>query len=283
MDEYVICDICGFDEAQVLYGDMPHSCGPIVKCMQCGLIYVNPRVGGQQKFLQPEIAQTYLDQLEWKVSVLMDRLDVIERYKKEGRLLDIGCYTGAFLNIAQNAGWDCFGIEPSDSIAAYARDTYGVTVYPYLLRDLDLENDSVDVVTMFHVLEHLDSPSSELKEIRRILRPNGLLVIEVPNVESWMRGVLKRTSWTFNKEHYYHFCYTTLRNLLEKERFRVVNMKSAVNHIHFKRILYILDHAYKDNLSQRCTAFLRRIGIGKIEFKLGLGTSILAVAQPQQE
>ncbi len=280
MKKYVMCDLCGDDRSAVLHSDHPHSAGPVVKCMRCGLVYVNPRVKEIQKFQHSQIAQTYLNQLDWKLSVFRDRLQIIDKFADKGKLLDIGCYTGEFLNMAQHDGWDCFGLEPSSFICAYGREKYGVKIYPRFLEDAGFQDNFFDVVTMFHVLEHLNSPSHQLREIHRILKPAGRVVIEVPNVENWIRRLLKRSSWTFNEEHYYHFSFRTLQRLLEKGGFSLLSIRSAANRIHFNRILYRLDNVCKHSLMSTCTNFLRIIGINRLDFRLNLGTSILALAQP---
>jgi 2-polyprenyl-3-methyl-5-hydroxy-6-metoxy-1,4-benzoquinol methylase len=98
-----------------------------------------------------------------------------------GTLLEIGVGHGAFLNAAREAGWNIIGVDVSHYAAEYVRRTYGITVHRGLLSDVGVPPGSIDVVHMSHVLEHLADPISILQTIRHVLRPGGVLAIEVPN------------------------------------------------------------------------------------------------------
>ena len=276
----VTCDICGSDEKTMFYESHPYSAGPLVKCVKCGLVYVSPRIKGKQKYEDEEIEETYLQELKWKVAVFKERMKIITKYVCKGRLLDIGCYTGDFLNMAKHDGWHCFGIEPSVSLSQYVRGKYDIEVFHEFLENVKFETNFFDVVTMFHVLEHLDSPTRQLEEIHRILRPGGILVIEVPNVENWIRRLRKNTSWTFNRQHYYHFSYATLQKMLEKGGFSLLRNEAAANCVDLDRMLYFVDFRFKHGFVKRFTGILRKVGIQRVMFRVPLGTSILAVAQP---
>lgn len=109
------------------------------------------------------------------------------------RLLDIGCGNGSYLQEAHRLGWQPFGLEPDPNAAAACRRA-GWEVFPGALPQSGLPDDYFDAVTMSHVIEHLHSPIEGLREVRRILKPGGMLWIATPNVESIGHQTF-RTCW----------------------------------------------------------------------------------------
>jgi SAM-dependent methyltransferase len=139
-----------------------------------------------------------------------------------GDLLDVGAAGGNFTAAAARAGYRARGVEPVPAFAAFARDTTGADVSDGTLEDLDLPPGSLDVVTMWHVLEHIPRPVGELRRIRAALRSGGLLTIEVPNAG----GVAARSdgkAWGSLEPdvHVNQFAPATLRLALEQAGFRV--------------------------------------------------------------
>jgi SAM-dependent methyltransferase len=103
-----------------------------------------------------------------------------------GRILDVGCGRGFTLAALQELGHDVYGTQISPEAAAYAREQLGLTrIETRDLMDVGYPENWFDAVTAYHVIEHLADPHAFLLEIRRILRPGGLLILEVPNAEGW--------------------------------------------------------------------------------------------------
>lgn len=124
--------------------------------------------------------------VEW----LLDRLYTyraarIERVKRPGRVLDIGCGRGLLLNKLRQRGWDPYGTELSEEAASYARDELKLPVTTLSLEEANFPDGEFDLVILWHVLEHVRAPREMLKEISRILKPGGLLLVAVPNFGSW--------------------------------------------------------------------------------------------------
>lgn len=130
-----------------------------------------------------------------------------------GRLVDVGAAGGAFVAEAARAGFDASGIEPVARFARHAREVLGVDVRDGRVEDVGAA--SADVITLWHVLEHLPDPRGALEQLRRALRPGGSLVLEVPNLES-LAAALQGTGWTHLDvaTHVTHFTPATLRAAL---------------------------------------------------------------------
>jgi SAM-dependent methyltransferase len=138
-------------------------------------------------------------------------------------LLDVGCGFGAFLEAAKSVGWRVFGVEVAfgpASIAARHHD-----VFYGLLSDAPYEPNSFDVIRLNNVIEHVSSPRMLLRDIRRLLRPGGLLFISTPNVSSFT-AALQGARWRYvqGENHIYLFSLRTIGKLLESSGFKVVSL-----------------------------------------------------------
>jgi len=146
---------------------------------------------------------------------LKNKLALINSYQfDKGRILDIGAGTGDFLSVAKNDGWETIGIEPSDKAKEIASKK-GVT---FVANTSELENHSFDVITMWHVLEHVPDLDYQIKELKRLLKPNGTLIVAVPNFKSF-DAKYYGTFWAAYDVpiHFWHFSKTSLKMLFEKE------------------------------------------------------------------
>ena len=144
----------------------------------------------------------------------------------EGRLLDVGCGTGKDLLHFQEAGWKVTGVEINPYAASLARARLGCEVVQGHFDEAPLEGRHFDVVRLSHVLEHLPSPRKSLGKMHRLLRPGGLLWVEVPNAASLERRLFHRhwCHWDLPR-HLYHFTPTTLVRLLRDTGFRPRTVK----------------------------------------------------------
>jgi SAM-dependent methyltransferase len=109
----------------------------------------------------------------------------IEQRQKPGKVLDIGCGRGLLLNKLRERGWEPQGTELSEDAAAFARDSLGLPVTTQRLEDTQFPDNEFDPVILWHVLEHVHAPKEMLREVSRILKPGGTLLVAVPNFGSW--------------------------------------------------------------------------------------------------
>jgi len=149
----------------------------------------------------------------------------IARYvRPPGRLLDFGCGFGLFLDAARAAGWDVAGLDPLPGHGAYARGALGLDVVSDTLRDETFPVRSFDVVTAFQVFEHLPDPRTELTQLRRLLRPGGIVAIEVPNIATPLVRLMGPRHRHFVPDHLWFFSPTTLRRFVEAAGFEVLEV-----------------------------------------------------------
>lgn len=225
---YVPCPFCGSKQYEKIYTE--RGALGIVRCCNCRLLYVNPRVKnpGEVYWGNPE---EYFKEarliFEGKAGHHRDRnyredLRIIYSYKPCGKLLDIGTNMGFFLRNARGRQWELYGVEPSPALSRMARDYFGLNVKTAYLEEAAFAQDSFDIVTMTDVLEHITGPKTLLEEVRRVIKPDGIVYIKVPNGKfNLLKLFLSRRLNLFNSadlfdayEHVVHYTKETLTALL---------------------------------------------------------------------
>ena len=154
-----------------------------------------------------------------KSIALKNKLNLINSLQpQKGRILDIGAGTGEFLSVAKNDGWQTIGLEPSDRAKAIAKNK-GVS---FVENTSELENQSFDVISMWHVLEHVPDLDKQIKELKRLLKPTGTLIIAVPNFKSFDAKYYGKFWAAFDVPiHFWHFSKTAIKLLFEKEEMKL--------------------------------------------------------------
>ena len=154
-------------------------------------------------------------------------LERLERHVSPGRLVDLGCWVGFFLDEAVQRGWSGIGVEPSEFAAAYARDRLGLDVHGAGLLEADLEPHSFDVASMGDVIEHLTDPRGALLHVRELLVADGLLVLALPDAGSRVARRLGRRWWSVIPTHVQYFTRESLAALLERAGFQIAAVSTA--------------------------------------------------------
>jgi len=194
------------------------------RCLNCGLVLLHPRP------TQRALLENYEDYLpvqpeeinRWGMMmkpVIRRSADLIESGSKsgKGRLLDIGCGYGFFLHEMKSRGWQVEGIEVSRTGRRYARDKWDVPVHSRPLEDLGLPENAFDVVTLFYVIEHVLDPPVLLAEVRRVLKPGGLVLLRWPHstpIVSVLGPFSGRLDLYHTPYHLYDFSPKTIDKLL---------------------------------------------------------------------
>lgn len=197
--DWINCPLCGSTLRETLLTgpDRMHAVAgtfQMVRCAECELVYQNPRPTPER--LAPHYPNDYgpyraarrtlLARLGWRHGYeLFRRLRFVTRFKHRGRLLDVGCASGTFLaGIREMGQWDAlWGLELSRHAAAAARRR-GVDVVVARFEDQSLPESDFDVITLWDVMEHLPEPVTTLAMVRRSLKPDGLLFLSVPLLDS---------------------------------------------------------------------------------------------------
>ena len=154
-----------------------------------------------------------------KSIALKNKLNLINSLQpNKGRILDIGAGTGDFLSVAKNDGWQTIGVEPSERAKSTAINK-GIS---FVEQTSELENHSFDVISMWHVLEHVPDLDKQIKELKRLLKPTGTLIIAVPNFKSFDAKHYGKFWAAYDVPiHFWHFSKTAIKLLFEKEEMKL--------------------------------------------------------------
>jgi len=236
---HVPCDLCGADIKELLFekNTFRH-----VRCCQCGLVYVTPRVknSAQQQENFYNKLTNFTDDFEQMASQdysgsrknrLLAEAAAYNKYNRTGHILDIGCGFGGFLMAAFEQGWKYpEGIEIVPQVASYVQRFFPVKTTS--LEDGPSRKNLFDVVRLNNVIEHLPSPRKLVESVREILRSGGLFYISTTNFDSFSMAICG-SNWQYigGDAHIYLFTPRTLVLLLEDTGFRVVSVKTKGIHL----------------------------------------------------
>jgi len=248
--EYRSCPNCGRDDFTVTFNSnmgeadlqkdiktvymlWEDTHGRYVKCKNCHLIYVNPiekasKINGDYSKMGNTDAPIIRGS---RLRAAKSQLGLIKKYKSGTTLLDIGCGEGFFLFNASKAGYTTKGIEISQDAAEYAGREFGLDVEAKPFEELQFPDNYFDVVTLWQVLEHVPYPLIVLKEVHRILKPEGLLATSTPDIESILAKILRRKWWNLRRLHINQFTVKTLTDMLKRAGFKNVFSTKYKEHI----------------------------------------------------
>jgi len=227
------CPVCGKPEFRnklvVEDKTVSHESFAIVQCAACSFQFTNPRpsVGEIGRYYESDAyvshnsAATGLINQAYRVArffTMRRKSSLLNKLApRRGRLLDYGCGTGHFLATAQAAGWQVTGLEPNARAREAASKRLGQPIGQEGLSSF--EPGSFDAITLWHVLEHVHSLNETLAQLTALLKPDGVMLIAVPNVES-LDAQHYRELWAAYDvpRHLYHFAPKTMTQLLKKHK-----------------------------------------------------------------
>jgi len=247
----------------------------IVRCVDCGMVTL-PRELAPRTAYEDAADPYYLEQAPERIANAHHLLDLLPG--GGGQLLELGCACGFLLVAARERGFAVQGIEPSTWAAAHARAAYGLDVKSGSLETVAIPSASCDVAVMADVIEHLADPRQTVRQIGRILRPGGRLLILTPDVGSLVARLAGPRWWGLLDDHYFYFSRQTLRRLLESEGFaieRIVGLGRVFALSHWVSKLAPYNRALHTSVS-RLTRGLRLDGV---QIPVNLGDQMACVAR----
>ncbi|MFM8358356.1 MAG: class I SAM-dependent methyltransferase [Verrucomicrobiota bacterium] len=225
------CAVCATTEVlEVARRDRDGRPLRAVLCRQCGLAWLDPRPTAEQvrHYYEQDYRKDYKGVWQPRpkhvargARVALHRCRHLRPHLgfAARRVLDLGAGAGEVVFLLRGLGHDAVGLEPNAGYAAFARENLRLPVRQGFFQDQPYAGQTFHVVTLFHVLEHLDVPAGVFRQVRGWLEPGGLLWVEVPSVES----VCQAPAHQFHRAHLYYFNHATLRELGRRTGFRPVH------------------------------------------------------------
>lgn len=299
--EHVRCALCGAEDADTIYeahyerekdADLVQKfrasgdellIDRLVRCRRCSFQYVDPRLRGDLIFGSYTEGEDpiYVSQLQARERTFDGALRGIERaHGGTGRLLDIGTAAGAFVAAASRRGWRAEGCEPNRWLAEWGARHYGVTIRQGSVFEQPYEEASFDVVTLWDVIEHTLDPRQMLERCRALVRPGGLLVVNYPDIGSWIARALGRRWLFLTSVHLYYFDRRTIRRMLESTGFEVMEIRPHVQRLELDYILFRGETLSK-KLAAAARGLVKPFGLSRTQVPYWLGqTFVLAKRRP---
>lgn len=292
--EHVPCNLCGADDYAIVYPPVYEKAKPdaimetfrssgdevlldqMVRCNVCGLQYLNPRL--RTELIVDGYSQgsdeNFVSQVEGRERTFVKSLDLIEKHRPgRGRILDIGTAGGSFLAVAKQRGWEVAGCEPNRWLSAWGKDYYGIDIVPGTVFDMQLAEESFDVITLWDVLEHTPSPTAVLEECHRLLKPGGMLVTNVPNSDSLVARLMGRR-WVFLLSiHLYYFTPDTLEGMLQKIGFKLLKHRTHWQTLELGYILFRMQ-AYLSSLAELGGKLAKALRLQHLQIPYNMGQTL---------
>jgi 2-polyprenyl-3-methyl-5-hydroxy-6-metoxy-1,4-benzoquinol methylase len=306
------CPVCSRQNTKVLFSPID-SPGPVSKCMDCGMVYVSSIVDDHALIIDGPVIYGQMDasvltssnwddikgswefkhlpdkESEWQALKhnAIDAMKRVELYSNnsfaERRILDFGSGWGIFLSVAKERGWKAYGLEPLPASAVYARATFGLNITTDTLREDTFPPNFFDAITSFQVFEHLPNVRSDIQNLFIILRQNGIILIEVPNIDTWTVKIMKSRHRHFVPDHLNFFSINTLSQLLVCTGFKVID------HFHTTRrmsICHLIQHWFPrflpSPINHAIQSVLQKTSLWEYTISLNIGDIITVIAQKPQ-
>ena len=297
--EHVPCNLCGADDYTVIYEakydpeteqdlvEKFKSSGDellidqVVKCKRCGLIYTNPRLNQDLIFKGYSMGEdpTFVSQAKGREITFARSLNYIEKHAKKGKILDIGTAGGTFLHVAKQRGWAVYGLEPNKWLCDWGKKQYGIDISHKSLFDQQYPDNFFDVVTLYDVLEHMGDPKRTLQECNRILKPGGILVVNYPDIGSWLSRLMRRR-WIFLLSvHIYYFTRPTIKAMLAKTGFKVEVVKPHIQTLSLGYLIYRME-AYSKLLHKTSKPVVKALRMNNLQVPYWLGQTFVLARKP---
>ncbi|CAG1006084.1 putative S-adenosylmethionine-dependent methyltransferase/MSMEI_2290 [Anaerolineae bacterium] len=292
LNEDIACNLCGAHDAALLFpstltNTTPNASDfrctsaaygvhpPIVRCRRCNLVYANPRWDSSLVEESYSVVEdpTYVEEREGRVLTFSRNLkpleDLVGATTNSRHLLDVGCHIGVMVELAQQRGWDAWGVEPSTWASEQAR-ARGLHVITGTLNDTQIPENYFDVVTMWDVIEHLTDPAAELRNVHRVVKPGGIFAIHTIDIESAFARVMGgRWPWLMEM-HLYYFSPRTLGKMLEQCGFQVIRSSAQGR---FLRLGYFITRIqpYSKLLYRLLNSLVTRMSWGGVAIPVNFG------------
>lgn len=216
------CTLCGETLHKKLFSVKSFS---ILKCDTCSLVSAQP-VPSKKELDNFYKNFQFGDGFSFEKNLRIDAIRTIKNLKSigfsKGKLLDIGCGAGFFIDEAKKEGFDVTGVDTAKIPIRYAKRNLKLNVFQ---KDIMLYKSEIkyDVLCLQQVIEHLPDPYPILSKMKTLVKKNGVICISTPNIDSWLSNVLReKFNYLIPPEHLFYYSPTTLKMLLEKTGFRII-------------------------------------------------------------
>jgi 2-polyprenyl-3-methyl-5-hydroxy-6-metoxy-1,4-benzoquinol methylase len=277
------CNLCHADDFTILFPASVAQVNQIVRCNRCGLMYANPRKEADHVEIQSWPDDPNFDfEKEHPQRFEKERLQVRDfdrsrallnrLHPSRGKIVEVGSSLGFLLAAMRQDGWSVLGVEPDRNASRYAIAKQRIETINSTLEAARLPDEFADAVVMLHVIEHVPDPVGTLREIRRILKPGGHLILETPRYDTLMFRLLGSRERSLSCDgHIFFFTTDTLRTAYTAAGLELERLEYTGRSLTLDRLAYNVGVISKSRAVQRAVSSLsRRTAMHRIRFTVNV-------------
>jgi 2-polyprenyl-3-methyl-5-hydroxy-6-metoxy-1,4-benzoquinol methylase len=221
------CPVCGSESIHNYFKNGSY----LKECKGCKITFTYPLPEGLTDAYGEDYYHIWYEkQFKQRAKLWRRRLKIVKRFCKSGKLLDVGTGDGLFLKIAKTANFNICGTEISAAAVRAAKNLYGLDIHLTELENADFEENSFDVITIWHVIEHVKNPVEVLKKAYSLSKRGAVVFVATPNLEKYVSRTLYRLKshkpYPFyspkGEQHLFHFTPSTLEMIIKKAGFNII-------------------------------------------------------------
>lgn len=236
-EEIKLCPVCGNTSFSIAIQGKDYFLSgedfDVIQCAVCDLRMTWPipapgdigKYYESQDYISHDTNEKKLLNLIYKIArifTIRSKFRLVRKYAPGHRIMDIGCGTGEFLNFCKNKGYECLGVEPNAKAREFAMQKFGLDLREEITFGKE-EMGTIDCISMWHVLEHIKELNGTLQQIKRALKPSGILILALPNPDSWDAKFYAEHWAAYDlPRHLYHFTQNNIEKLSNKNGFKLI-------------------------------------------------------------
>lgn len=248
----------------------------IVKCKNCGLVYVNPQPEKRKmvsSYINTEDKNYVSDGIQ-RAASFKESLKKIKRFQKNGRVLDVGCAAGYFVHEAQMAGFEAMGLEPNKYLVNWGRKNLKISITNSPFEKMTRQNKQFDVITFWDVLEHLSDPAASLHKSAKLLKKGGVLVISYPDMSCLPAKMLNSKWWFVISGHLFYFDHKSLSQYMQKYGFEVLEDNRYFPKLSLAYLVHQIGR-YNKKLADKLYKFSKNTFLNKVAVRYWAGQRLM--------
>ncbi|MEZ5198249.1 MAG: class I SAM-dependent methyltransferase [Bacteroidales bacterium] len=269
MEKLNVCPLCGSSKIDFFLASKDYFLTmeefSIDNCLSCEAKFTNPRPKGteilkyynsKEYISHSEAPKTLIDRIYYIIRkyAIASKVRLVKKYVQSGNVIDIGCGTGQFLNELKIQDFNVTGIEPNETARGIAIKNFGLTVYNEEMID-EMNEGSFQIISLWHALEHVEDLDRRIIQLRKLLSPDGVVIVAVPNPDSWDAKHYNNFWAAFDlPRHLYHFNFAAIQNVFSKFGFKIIERRPLYFDAFY---ICLLSEKYKNGKLTMIKAFLK--------------------------
>jgi 2-polyprenyl-3-methyl-5-hydroxy-6-metoxy-1,4-benzoquinol methylase len=241
----IFCPICGSGSIFNYSKNDPYLKG----CHDCKIVFTHPLPESLTEAYDEDYYKIWYEkQFRQRVKLWKRRLKIVKKFCKSGQLLDVGTGDGLFLKLAKSANFNIWGTEISAAAVRAAKNLYGLDIHLTEIENADFKENSFDVITIWHVIEHVKNPVEVLKKAYSLSKRGAVVFVATPNLDKHLSRIIYRLKsnkpYPFyslkGEQHLFHFTENTLERIIKKAGFNIIytGVDFASVRLEFKMLEY---------------------------------------------